>query len=225
MHRLACLSFVSAVAFTAAGCASMKQSDTARTGIEQLLVSSAIDRSLDKTDLRPIAGAKVFIEDKYLDCVDKNYLLVALHQRLLNNDCTIVDKAADAQVVLEIGSGGIGTDRQELFVGIPNLSAPIPIMPVQVPEVTFFNRNKANGTAKIVLVAYDVSTKQPVINNGAKLARSDHKSWNVLGTGHVVSGSVPDELKRATGEAESIAQISTPPAPTVTAQRWNDVKR
>jgi hypothetical protein len=202
------------------GCASMKQSDTARTGIEQLLVSSAIDRSLDKIDLRPIAGAKVFIDEKYLDCVDKNYLVLALHQRLLNHECTLVDKADDAQVVLEVGSGGIGTDRQELFVGVPKMSAPIPLMPIQVPEVTFFNRNKANGTAKIMLVAYDVSTKQPVINSGAKLARSDHKSWNFLGTGHIVSGSVPDDLKRATGETESIMQ-----APTAVAQQWNGMRR
>lgn len=220
MHRLACLPLLLVLTPIAAGCASMKQSDTARTGIEQLLVSSAIDRSLDKVDLRPIAGAKVYIEEKYLDCVDKNYLLVSLHQRLLSNDCTLVDKADEAQVVLEVGSGGIGTDRQELFVGVPKMTAPVPMMPLAVPEVTFFNRNKANGTAKIALVAYDVSTKQPVINSGAKLARSDHKSWNVLGTGHVVSGSVPDELKRATGETESITQ-----APTVVAQRWNDVKR
>jgi len=202
------------------GCASMKQSDTARTGIEQLLVSSAIDRSLDKVDLRPIAGAKVYIEEKYLDCVDKNYLIVALHQRLMQNDCTLVDKAADAQVVVEVGSGGVGTDRQELFVGVPKMTAPIPMMPVAIPEVTFFNRNKANGTAKIAIVAYDVATKQPVINSGTQLARSDHKSWNILGTGHIVSGSVPNDLKAATGEAESIVQ-----APTVVAQRFNDVKR
>jgi hypothetical protein len=202
------------------GCASMKQSDTARTGVEQLLVSSAIDRSLDKIDLRPIAGAKVFIEEKYLDCVDKNYLLVALHQRLLNHDCTLVEKATDAQVVVEVGSGGIGTDRQELFFGIPKMTAPVPMAPIALPEVTFFNRNKANGTAKIALVAYDVTTKQPVINSGAKLARSDHKSWNFLGTGHVVSGSVPDELQKATGEAESIVQ-----SPTVVAQRMNGATR
>ena len=230
MRRLACLTLLLSVFTVVGGCASMKQSDTARTGVEQLLVSSAIDRSLDKVDLRPIAGAKVYIEEKYLDCVDKSYLVVALHQRLLNHDCTLVDKAADAQVVLEVGSGGIGTDRQELFVGIPKMTAPIPMMPVAIPEVTFLNRNKANGTAKIVLVAYDVTTKQPVINTGSKLARSDHKSWNFLGTGHIVSGSVPDDLKKATGESESI-MISGPAMPTGTtgstavAQRYNDVQR
>jgi hypothetical protein len=77
-----------------AGCATIKQSDTARTGIEQLLISSAADRALDKIDLRPIAGAKVFVDKQYLDCTDKNYLLVALHQRLLADRCTLVPKAS-----------------------------------------------------------------------------------------------------------------------------------
>lgn len=203
------------------GCATMKQSDTARTGVEQLLVSSAIDRSLDKIDLRPIAGAKVFVDDKYLDCVDKNYLLVALHQRLLKHDCTLVGKADDSQVVVEVASGGVGTDRQELFVGVPKMNAPIPMMPLSIPEVTFINRNKANGTAKIVLVAYDTASKQPVINNGSQLARSDHKSWNIMGTGYIVSGSVPSDLKRATNETESLMQ-----APTAVADNlWNDTRR
>ena len=84
----------------------MKQSDTARTGVEQLLISSATDQALDKVDLARIAEAKVYVETKYLDCVDKNYIIVALHQRLLKHGCTLVDKADDAQVVLE-GCGAL----------------------------------------------------------------------------------------------------------------------
>ena len=78
------------------GCATIKQSDTARTGVEQLLVSSAIDKSLDRIDFRPISGAAVYVEQKYLDCVDKNYVLVATHQRLLKSGCTLVEKPEDA---------------------------------------------------------------------------------------------------------------------------------
>jgi hypothetical protein len=188
------------------GCATMKESDTARTGVEQLLVSSAIDRSLDKTDLRPIAGAKVYIEQKYLDCVDKNYVVVGLHQRLMRVGCTIVEKPEDAQVVLEVGSGAVGTDRQSMFVGVPKLSLPGPV-PFSTPEIPFYKRERANGTAKIALVAYDTTSKQPVLNTGSQLARSDHKAWNLMGTGHVVSGSVPAEILAATGESESAVQI------------------
>lgn len=191
----------------------MKQSDTARTGVEQLLVSSAIDRSLDRVDYRPISGAKVYVEQKYLDCVDKNYVVVALNQRLLRSGCTLVDKAEDADVIMQVGSGGVGTDRQELFVGIPEISVPFPV-PMSLPKVPFFDRVRSNGTAKLAIVAYDAKNRNPVINGGSQLARSDHKSWNVLGTGHVVTGNVPDEIARATGESESLV-----PIPTVAAAR------
>lgn len=202
------------------GCATMKESDTARTGIEQLLVSSAIDRSLDKIDYRPIAGAKVFIETKYLDCVDKNYVIVGLHQRLLRNGCTLVEKPEESQVVLEVGSGGVGTDRQNMFVGVPKLSLPGPV-PFSTPEIPIYKRDRANGTAKLAIVAFDNTTKQPVLNTGAQLARSDHKAWNVMGTGHMVSGSVPKEILAATGESESVLQVPTAVAfgPTTTTKK------
>src|SRR5215510_9684393 len=69
------------------GCTTIKRSDTARTGLEQLLISSAVDQALNRIDWSPIRGAPVFVESKYLDCVDKNYIILGVHQRLLANSC------------------------------------------------------------------------------------------------------------------------------------------
>jgi hypothetical protein len=182
------------------GCATIKRSDTARTGLEQLLVSSAIDRALGGIDWSPIRGAPVFVETKYLDCVDKNYVIVAVHQRLLASGCTLVDKAEDSAVTIEIGSGAVGTDHLESYLGIPEIS--LPASQIALPKLAIFTRDKSNGTAKLAVLAYDTKNKLPVINAGATLARSDHSDWSVLGMGPVVSGSVPTELKAATGESE-----------------------
>jgi hypothetical protein len=189
---------------TLPGCATIKQSDTARTGIEQLLISSAADRALDKFDLRRIAGAKVFVDTQYLDCTDKNYVLVALHERLLADHCTLVGKQEDSDVVVEIGSGGVGTDRDDLFVGFPGMATPVPA-PVMVPRIALFERSKAMGTAKIALVAYDTKSKLPVINAGYSLARADHNHWEVLGLGGQQSGSVQRELVAQTGQPSSLS--------------------
>ena len=91
-----------AMTILAGGCATIKESDTTRTGIEQLLISSAADRALDKMDFAPVRGAKIYVEPKHLDCVDKEYILVALHHRLLAQQCTLVDKPEDADVQMEI---------------------------------------------------------------------------------------------------------------------------
>lgn len=190
----------------ASGCASMKQSDTARTGIEQLLISTATDRALAKVDLRPIAGAKVFVDDKYLDCVDKNYVLMSLRQRLLQTGCTLVEKD-DAQVVVEVASGGVGTDRTDVFFGIPEIPLPPP-SPISVPRLALFERVRSMGTAKIAVVAYDAQSKMPVVNSGYTLARADHRNWTILGLGGVNSGTVHDELVTATGDNDTI--VPTP---------------
>lgn len=184
----------------AAGCTTIKRSDTARTGLEQLLVSSAIEHSLNKIDWSPIRGAPVFIETKYLDCVDKNYIIVAVHQRLLANGCTLVDKLDDSAVTLELASGAVGTDRQESFLGIPEIS--MPSSQIAIPKFAIFTREKSHGTAKLAVLAYDSKTKLPVINAEAALARSDHANWSLLGAGPVISGSVPAEVYAATKETD-----------------------
>jgi hypothetical protein len=183
------------------GCATHKESHTARTGVEQLLVSSAIDQSLDRVDLTPLRGKKVYLETKYLDCVDKNYIVVSLHNRLLAARARLLDKAEDADVVVEVGSGGVGTDGQELFVGIPEIPLPPP-SPIAIPKLAFVTRSRLNGTAKLLIVAYDARTRAPILGGSPVLARSDANTWNVLGTGSVRTGSVPDEIASATGEID-----------------------
>ncbi|MFO0868410.1 MAG: DUF6655 family protein [Pirellulales bacterium] len=185
------------------GCATMKQSDTARTGVEQLLISSAADRALDKIDLRPVSHAKVFLDTKFLDCVDKNYITLSLRQRLMVHGCTLVEKAEDAQVIVEVASGGVGTDRNELFLGTSEIPLPPP-SPVAIPRLALLERHRAIGTAKISLLAYDAQTRAPVINNGYALARSDHRTWHVLGLGGVNSGSVHDELAKGAGDVDTL---------------------
>lgn len=197
----------------ASGCAVTKESDTARTGVEQLLVSSAVDQALDKIDLTPVRGATVHLEEKYLDCVDKNYVIVSLEQRLLMNGSTLAAKPEDADVIMHVTSGGVGTDRQEKFVGISEIPLPPP-SPVAIPQTTIFSRTRANGTAKLRVVAFDAKSRQPVMQSGVALARSDFKSWKVLGAGPVESGSVPTELAAATESPKSVMT-----EPTGIAQR------
>lgn len=70
-----------------AGCTSTKQSNTARTATEQLLISNAVDQSLNKVDFSSLSGSAVFVEEKHLDCVDKGYILGSIRHRLLRQKC------------------------------------------------------------------------------------------------------------------------------------------
>lgn len=200
-RQFAVLLAVCGAALPLAGCATQKESFTARTGVEQMLVSSAIDQSLDKVPLTPLKNRPVFLETKYLDCVDKNYIIVSMHNRLMHSGAQLVDKPEAAEVIVEVGSGAVGTDGQELFVGIPEIPL-APPSPIAIPRLSLFTRSRLNGTAKLLVVAYDAKTKAPVIQSEPTLARSDQNNWNVLGVGPMQTGSVPTEIAAATGDVD-----------------------
>ena len=71
-RRQIVLSAAVASCLLATGCTSSKRSDTARTGVEQMLISNAVDQSLDRVDFGAFRGARVFVDEKYIDAVDKN---------------------------------------------------------------------------------------------------------------------------------------------------------
>ncbi|MCA9046820.1 MAG: hypothetical protein KDA69_20995, partial [Planctomycetaceae bacterium] len=103
----------------AVGCSTAQTSNTARSSTEQLLVSNAIDQSLNKIDFSTVAGYSVYLNDAYVDCVDKNYVIGAVRHRILNSGGRLVANADEADIVLELRSGGVGTSMSESYVGIP----------------------------------------------------------------------------------------------------------
>ncbi len=179
------------------GCASTKTSNTARTGTEQLLISAAIDRAFSNVHFHELAGQKVYVDEKYLDCVDKGYLVGTLRHKIFEAGGQIVTAADQADLVLEPRSGGVGTDTQESYVGIPAIG--IPGMPIEIPEVKFASRNTQMGTAKIGLVCYDAKTGIALGTGGESAALTHNNDTYVLGIGPFRSGSVLDQRERAVG--------------------------
>ncbi|HUG94168.1 MAG TPA: DUF6655 family protein [Planctomycetaceae bacterium] len=179
-----------------AGCTSANSSNTARTAKEQLLISNSVDQALSRVDFRPFRDQSVYLEEKYLDCVDKNYIVASLRHRLLRDGALLADKADAAQVIVEVRSGGVGTDTSQTFIGTPEVAMPGPL-PLAVPEVRLVTRSQQTATAKIGIVAYDARTHAVLGEGGLTLARSDDNNWFVLGVGPFQKGSVRDEVSQS----------------------------
>ncbi len=190
-----------------AGCTTTRTSDTARTAMEQLLISNAVDQTLSKMALPPVSGRKVILDAQYLDCVDKGYVVSSLRQKLLNHGALLVGKAEDSELTVEIRSGALGTDNVNSFVGLPKLSLPGP-MPLSLPEIKLIEKNSQFGTAKIGLVAYQTGTGELMFDSGRPLARSDDSRWAVLGIGPFQSGSVRREVNRETSDSDIVARVA-----------------
>ena len=196
--RYHCLLALGLVAAVCTGCATTSTSNTARTGTEQILISSAIDRAMSNIRFADFAGYKVFIDDKYLDgTVDKGYLVGSLRHKVLAAGGSLAAAADAADVVLEARCGGVGTDTQESYMGIPALG--IPGLPIELPEVKFASRDTQMGTAKIGLVCYDPKNGRALGMGGQANALTHNNDTYVLGIGPFRSGAVVDARESSVG--------------------------
>ncbi len=188
------------------GCTTTRTSDTSRTATEQLLISNAVDQTLAKAALPHVQGRKVFIEEKYLESVDKGYVVAQLRQKLLGRGARLVDKKEDSEITVEVCSGAIGTDNNSSFVGMPGLT--VPGLPVELPEVRMYEKTSQFGTAKLGVVAYSTSDGQLLQDGVTSLARADDSRWSVMGLGPFHDGSVRTEVMSQTGERDLAARVA-----------------
>jgi len=176
-----------------AGCSATKQSNTARTAREQLLISNAVDQALQKIDFAAMNGQKIFLEEKYLECTDKGYLVSSIRHRVMYNGGHIVGKPEDADVVVELRSGGVGTDMADSYLGIPEIVLPGMLT---LPQVRFVNRTNQTAVAKVGLVAYDAKTQEILGSGGVTSAQADDNNWFVMGLGPYQNGTLKKEMNR-----------------------------
>jgi hypothetical protein len=177
-----------------AGCTSTTTSNTARTAKEQMLLSNAVDQSLAKVDFTPLSGQRVFIEEKYLDCVDKGYVLGSIRHQVMRSGGTLTAAADDADVIMEIRSGGVGTDTTDAFIGIPEITLPGMLT---LPEIRFTERKTQYGYSKLGLVLMDAKTKTVLGDGGMSMAQADDNNWYVLGMGPWQNGSLKSDVATA----------------------------
>ncbi|QDV45881.1 hypothetical protein Enr13x_57840 [Stieleria neptunia] len=181
----------------AVGCATTSTSNTARTGTEQLLISAAIDRAMSNVTFDDFKGYRVYVDEKYLDSVDKGYLVGSLRHRILQAGGSLAPAADQADLVLEARSGGVGTDTQESFLGIPSLG--MPGLPIELPEIKLASRSTQMGTAKLGLVCYDAKTGRALGNGGESTALTHNNDTYVMGIGPFRSGTVLKQREQSVG--------------------------
>lgn len=189
------------------GCTTFKTTNTARSSTEQLLISNAVDQSLNKIDFQPFANHAVFLDEKYVDCVDKAYVLASIRHRLLHVGARLVDKIEDSEVALQPSVGTLGTSDVNSFIGVPEITLPGMLT---LPEIRLVTRTRQVGVAKIGLVALDPKTRTALGEGGIVLAKSDDTNTSVLGIGPFQSGTIREEVERSTTGTAGYARVRMP---------------
>jgi hypothetical protein len=179
------------------GCGTTKWSDSPRTATEQLLISDAVDRAISEIDFSALAERSVYLDTRYIiTALDQNYVISTLRQHMLASGCVIKDKADDADYVVEVRTGSLGTNRQDLLLGVPATNLPtaglLPIGSASIPEIAFMKRTNQQGVCKLAVFAYDRMSGRPVWQSGNRKIASRAKDTWVLGTGPFQRGEIYD---------------------------------
>ena len=214
MLSLKCL-LTSICVLSAFGCGTTRWSDTGRTGTEQLLISNAIDRVVADIDFSPLEGKRCFLNTTAIShTTDRDYLAMTLRQHLAVAGAILATSAEDANYIVEVRAGAIGTDRDDLLVGIP--ATTLPSLPgsqygaAAIPEIPFVKRTKQRGVAKIALFAYNRTTGQPVWASGNSQSESTAQNFWFAGTGPLTRGTIYQEATFAGNPLPRPIRLQTP---------------
>jgi hypothetical protein len=214
-YLLVKLFFAVAVA-SLAGCGTSRWTDTSRTATEQLLISDAIDRAVSRLDLRALAGKTVFLDDTPIrGMTDSAYLGSTLRQHLLASGAILKENKSEAEYVLEVRAGAIGTDRHDVTYGIPAVNIPtlvgppLPGLPNQLPEVPLAKKTQQRAVVKIALFAYNRTTGRPVWQSGTIPVETDVRALWLLGAGPFLRSPTANKLIVA-GDALPVPPVHLP---------------
>lgn len=184
---------------------------TQRVATEQLLISDAVDRAIERVDFRSVSGQKVYLDTQFLagikspGVINANYIISSLRQQLLAANCLIQENRQDADIIVEPRVGALGTDGHEVTYGLPQTNAitsaaallpNAPLLP-SIPEISIGRSDAQTGIAKISVFAYHRESRLPVWQSGISKAESTSKSTWFMGAGPFQQGSIYDGMRFA----------------------------
>ena len=189
------------------GCTSRSVSNTPRTAIEQLLLSAAVDRMMEKLDLPELSGKQVYTDYSNLKAYDAEYVKVALRARMAQIGAILADDPKAAEYIVEVASGAMGNEYKSSMVGIPPL--PVPNSPLPTPEAAWFRKTEQTAIVKLLIFVHSEGKFVALDHYYAKADRDEHFVlwYRFQRQDDIREGWEKSELKR---EDAVITQIATP---------------
>lgn len=202
MSRITCrpLFVLAAVAVALLqGCAATRVTDPPRTASEQFLLSRAAEEAVGQLSFEVLQGRRVFVDTQFFAASEQAFVLGELRARLLLGGVQLVRSADQAQVILEVRSGGVGIDRNDYLFGLPPLTltgggvdvTAAGSVPIVTPELAIVKSREQRGTASVAYVAYWAETGEVVASSGPFTGRTLRDDWWFFGVGPRTVGNIP----------------------------------
>ena len=184
------------------GCGTTKFSDTSRTATEQLLISSAMEDLVDQYDYSRLAGLKVFVKTANTT-TDGDYLKSLVRQQLGANGAFVKDDETQADYIVEVAPGTVGTNRYELMYGVPETTIPaIGTMTTatSIPEFALVKRTDQKAQVKLRMWAYNKTTGAIIWQSGIMTKSSQIRDRWIFGAGPFTTATYDNEGLRLGGD-------------------------
>ena len=167
-------------------CTTVRLTQPSQTATEQLLISAAIDDAV--ANLKPSlpSDTRAYVDTTYLDNTPADALLFpkyeigAVRDQLLRNGARLVADKNDADVIVELRTGGQAIDHNSFLVGIPSFQLPIPFTNASTPEIALYKRDRQTGVAKLAVTVYSERTGRLTGSSGPQYGSSDHTRFSLL---------------------------------------------
>jgi hypothetical protein len=182
------------------GCSHVRITDPARTATEQFLLSQAAIAAVKPLSFDVLHGRRVYLDDTYFAAAEREFVLGELRAKLLLSGVQISPERKEAEIILEVRSGGVGIDRYESLLGIPSLGAAaatasaaagVPMASIVTPEVAITKEIKQIGFASVAYVAFWVDTGGVVASAGPSIGKAYRDDWWLFGFGPRTTGTIP----------------------------------
>lgn len=182
------------------GCANVRVTDPSRTATEQFLLSQAGVKAVELLSFEALQGRRVYLDITNFAPAEKEFVLGEFRTGLLYAGISIASKREEAEIVVEVRSGGVGIDRYESLFGIPALTAPsgatstaagVPIASLITPELAITKKIRQVAFASVGYVAYWADTGDVVASSGPVIGKTYREDWWLLGFGPRTIGTIP----------------------------------
>jgi len=125
---------------------------TKKSGIEQLLVTKAIDEAIQMMTA-DIKGSKVFVDVACLMRDEKPYIRKAFTHWFLDAGVFVSEYPWDADYIVSVLVKVAGTDGDQVFMGVPSI--PIPLSTgLTTPALTIFSQMLQEGRVQMEVMIY-----------------------------------------------------------------------
>jgi hypothetical protein len=184
------------------GCSStVRTTDPTRTATELFLQSEAVTKAVSQLNVTPLRDRAAFVDASYLSASDKEFLLGEVRAHLLTQGVKLVNSRTDAQVIVEVRSGGVGVDRSGTLIGLPPMVMPtgagagssnatVFVAQYATPELSLYKDINQVGYASVAFVAYWASNGEVLASSGPFIGKRYRTDWWMIGLGHNVRGNV-----------------------------------